>query len=608
MIMKMRDIAPTFILIAALAFVATIFFSWGMDFTGISATPGAGTIEGKRVGLDVFDRMVTMERQRMEQSYDGEVPPEQSRSVPRQVWERLVSEQLMQRVFREMRLGASADEIFAHLRRNPPPGLDTMEHFKTNGIFDTAKYEELLNNPAVYDQPGWRDLESHVQRFVVPTGKLEALLKVGATPSKLEVEREYRERTDRVAFEYAHCPLSAVALDSTAIGDDAVGRYYSAHRDSFRVEDQADLYYVTLPKKVTPADEKMYHDELVEIAGRVRAKESTFEDEARTESDDKGSAENGGDLGWFGKGAMVPEFEAVAFAAAPGTICEPVRSQFGYHLIQVVERRGTKDKAEVHARHILRKVSPSLETLDSLKGVLDSIVDQADSAGSLPAAVAGRQDMRVDSTGLFARSGMAPGIGFVSGLMHFAFSGQAGDVSESVFENREAFFVCQLKRRVPAGVLSLDDARERIRRTIGDSLRLAGARERLDAAAAKLVPGESLLELKQADTAFVCGVSDTVTRAAGFVPALGFSTEAVATAFSVAQGEVSDPVTLSGGVCVVRPLWRAVADSIPWASVQVAQVRSGLAGAEQQRAFLEWYVSYKEKANVKSTYDKYYLE
>jgi parvulin-like peptidyl-prolyl isomerase len=75
---------------------------------------------------------------------------------------------------------------------------------------------------------------------------------------------------------------------------------------------------------------------------------------ARTYSDDPGSAKHGGNLGWAKKGTMVPEFETAALKLQPGQISRPVRSDFGYHLIQLLQQKGD----EYESRHILIRVAP----------------------------------------------------------------------------------------------------------------------------------------------------------------------------------------------------------------------------------------------------------
>jgi parvulin-like peptidyl-prolyl isomerase len=115
---------------------------------------------------------------------------------------------------------------------------------------------------------------------------------------------------------------------------------------------EVDAYIAQHPE----LDTKQNRSKAEEVLKRARAGED-FSKLAKEFSTDPGSKEKGGDLGWFGHGQMVPEFEQAAFALQPGQISEIVQTKFGYHIIKLEERKTeTKDgkpDEQVHARHIL---------------------------------------------------------------------------------------------------------------------------------------------------------------------------------------------------------------------------------------------------------------
>jgi peptidyl-prolyl cis-trans isomerase SurA len=132
----------------------------------------------------------------------------------------------------------------------------------------------------------------------------------------------------------------------------------------------AEVEVAQIVKKATVSEEQKdeTRNELREIRDRIIAGED-FATLAKRYSIDPSVTYNGGDMGWVGRGQLVPEFEAMAFKLKQDEISEPVETQYGFHIIQLLDRRGN----EYHARHILISPNPSQEDLDEVKHFLDSI-------------------------------------------------------------------------------------------------------------------------------------------------------------------------------------------------------------------------------------------
>ena len=120
--------------------------------------------------------------------------------------------------------------------------------------------------------------------------------------------------------------------------------------------------------KTSPEQKAITRNQLLDVRSRILAGEN-FAELARKYSDDPSVLSNNGEMGWVGRGRMVPEYEAVAFRLKPGEVSMPFESPFGMHVMQLIERRGN----EYNSRHILISPKPSPEDLANAAKFLDSL-------------------------------------------------------------------------------------------------------------------------------------------------------------------------------------------------------------------------------------------
>jgi len=140
---------------------------------------------------------------------------------------------------------------------------------------------------------------------------------------------------------------------------------------------EVELAEIVIKPKVNQGELQKAYDRIVELRDRVVNGGESFGKIAEAHSDDKGSASQAGSLGWVKRGQMVPEFEAALFKLQNKEISPIIKTEFGYHFIQAVERRGNT----VFARHILTKPEITFDDREQAKATLDSVrqLIQADS-------------------------------------------------------------------------------------------------------------------------------------------------------------------------------------------------------------------------------------
>ncbi len=265
-----------------------------------------------------------------------------------------------------------------------------VDAFREDGKFSYARYEDLLKSqgmtPLIFEQRMRQDLlidhVTHPYTASAFVSRAEAALLLRVSEQQREISH-FTLTTDSF--------VPKVKLDA-----DAARKYYASHQEEFRVPEQVRIEFVTLSvdslqAQMQPSAEelrKAYDDNakrftvkesrqashiLITAEGsdpearkkaRVKAEElhvqlkknpGDFAALAKKHSQDPGSAANGGDLGFFERGAMVKPFEDAVFSMKQGEISPPVESEFGYHIIRLTAVRGGKNKSFEEAR-------PQIET------------------------------------------------------------------------------------------------------------------------------------------------------------------------------------------------------------------------------------------------------
>ena len=132
---------------------------------------------------------------------------------------------------------------------------------------------------------------------------------------------------------------------------------------------EVEISEIVYKAKPNDLQKKLAKDKLTDIREQISSGKVPFEDLAKKFSQDPGSGREGGDLGWAKRGKFVPEFEAAAYKLEPGEMSEVIESEFGFHIIQLIDRRGNT----IHTRHILIKPEVTDEDYLLARQTLDSV-------------------------------------------------------------------------------------------------------------------------------------------------------------------------------------------------------------------------------------------
>ncbi|MEE9465234.1 MAG: peptidylprolyl isomerase [Candidatus Neomarinimicrobiota bacterium] len=503
-----------------------------------------GAVNRDRITADELSRAISAQTQQAREQF-GELNDRLMEQVENQAWDNLVIGRLLSAELTAQNLGATGDEIFYVLQNYPPAFLQQNDGFQTDGEFDPSKYFQALNNASGNE---WVPVENYLSTLL-PGEKMTFLIRAMAYTSEEEVKANWFESQTRATVDYIYLAQNSIDQDEIVIPEADLRALYRRQREDYTRSETRVLQYVYWPKTATASDTADVLETAADLVSRADAGED-FAQLALDYSEDPGSGPNGGELGWFGRGQMVSEFEAAAFEAQPGEVAGPVRTQFGFHVIKVHDRREAENGPEVNASHILLKVELSPGGSNDLRNQANIFsFDAIDSSFSAAVRIHGMEAHM--SPGLSEPDKyLPPPVGMLRSAVRFAFQAEVGDIAD-VFSNESCFLVARLDEVRPAGYQSFEEVKFQLERTLKQEATADQVGQTMAGIPDQLASGESWQGVADSIPGAFFHSGATTSLDGGF-PGIGRSTMLAGVIMTLSPGETSPVMQLERGQVVVR--------------------------------------------------------
>jgi peptidyl-prolyl cis-trans isomerase D len=611
--------------LVVLAFIVFYIPSFLNDPTaiGVGAAPTEviAEVEGRSVTAGQFQQRYNSQIQAYRSAYGAGLSDQLLRQlgIEQQILQQMVDEQaaLVEAERHGIRVSDEelAQQIFAI------PGL------QENGRFvGEQRYEQILRSQV---PPMTKATFEDTLRRSLMIDKLRAALTDWMTVSTDDVEREFRQRNEKAR-------LQVVALTADAfrkqvnVSDADVSSYFDAHKAEYRVGEQRKVRMLLLDRDqafarttVTPTEVQQYYNGNItqyqtpeqvrashillntagkdEAAVRKQAEDilqqvkagADFAGLAKKFSEDEGSKANGGDLDYFSRGRMVPEFEAAAFALEVGQVSDIVKSQFGFHIIKVVDKKPAVTRT-------LDEVRPQIEEQLKRQRADQQIATRAtelatgiDDASDLD-RVAKENGLMVTESEFFGRDDPVPGLGPAPQVAAAAFMLNGSAVNGPITTPRGPVFVALAGTRDPY-VPTLDQVKDRVRDDVIRTRATELSRQRGSQIAAALRSAGDFAAAAKAQ-GFEAKDTELIARGAP-LPDVGVSAAVDKVAFSLPVGSVSEPITTNDATVIVRVAER---DEVTPDELQNGReaFREQLLSERRGRFFSSYMAKAKERMNI----------
>ncbi|MFK4763406.1 SurA N-terminal domain-containing protein [Desulfobaculum sp. SPO524] len=597
---------------------------------------GSGTMSNRGKGgavlayvdeTPILIRDFEMAYQRAAENYRGQNPGVSAEEIQtpafkQSVFNSMVNDVLVSNEAQKLGITASEEEVRAHI-------LDIPAFRNQDNAFDNTVYQAVLRGshlrPAQFEadvERGIREqkLRKHLSlavnvteqeardlfRYAGEQARLEYQLfpwqdyTASVTPTDAEIDAYYKANEERfrrpATVSLATLTFTPQALASGQdVSAEEIAQYYEANTSMFKRPEMVSARHilVKLSPNAPEAAVKAARSKLATVKAKL-AKGAKFSDLAEEYSEGP-SAVRGGDLGYFPRSSMVKPFEDVAFSLKPGQVSDPVRTQFGLHLIKVDDKRAAGVKSLDEARSEIRRIIAEEKATSAMSDKLDQALEQIlvdDSAEK----IASDLGMKLQQTGPMSKQTLVSALGISEEDADLLFDLPLSTATDSPLNVKDGYILAFKQDSEPSTIAPLDAVKEQI----VEALKRKGAMALAQEAAQSSLKGLTAEgNTKKAEALF--GKASKVTSSfgrQGFIPGLGMNPDLVETVFTTKEGEwLPQTYSVQDGVLIARVQDRIEPSEELWEQ-QKQLVLDTLTRTKQREVYLAYLNSLRDKAKT----------
>lgn len=636
MLEMMRKNVSSFIIkgiisLVVLSFIGTIFLVWGVG----DRPEQKGQSIARVLGEDIPYSEYVSEYEQLHNYYRNQFKDKWSKDtaeklqLKKMALDNIVNRRLLLHEAQEQGLEVTEEEVMNK--------IEEMPMFQQNGHFDAQLYARLLE---YHLHMSALSFEDQIKKGMI-IDRLTDRLKSGIKISSKEVLDAYTERNEKIQAEYILISGN-LSTEEITITDEEIRTFFDQHASDYQLLEKRNVQYIyinshdfksdltidelslqqyynahknqyTLPKQVrarhilkrsspqdTPEQKVELKTKMDEILAKIKGGEN-FAELAQKTSDDPGSADKGGDLGYFSKGRMTAAFEKVAFALAKGEVSEVVETPFGYHIIMVEDIIEERTKPLEEMRPQIENNLREEKALEVAENEAFNLVRNFYKEGKFE-ELANKSNYPLNQTEISQDTKTIPGIGPSGDLVKAAFKLKGKEEISSPVQANTGFYVLRLMEIIAPKVPDLEQVKEKVAEAVKKEKKENRAKDLAQELAAKLQKGEATLaglaeehQLTVMDTGEIAQFD--------YIKGLGSNQELTKALFSLKEGEYTSPISTQRGYCLALLKKRIPVDLNKFKEEEAAMRQQFLMVKEQEIVNV-WLDRLKKKNNIAVDYNK----